>query len=147
MVQPTVQAELGAINHGLWEQVSISKHTSVEHAPLAIIATDQWLLAAALSEVVKEWGYCPVIASHPGLILCYDVPAWELVILDSGLPALTTEVVDQLKDLYPQSKFGVLVGWWDAREEEFRQCADFILNTPLRSYQVEEIASLLQTSD
>lgn len=32
-----------------------------------------------------------------------------------------------------------LMGWWDEREQEYREAADFVLNTPIRGWQVQEM--------
>lgn len=39
-----------------------------------------------------------------------------------------------------------LMGWWDEREREYREAADFVLNAPVRAWQVAEMLEEFRTS-
>lgn len=70
-----------------------------------------------------------------------QLPAGDLVVFDADTPGVDPDALSAFKRRRAGVFAAAVVGWWDAREAELSPVADFLLNAPLREWQVRELVA------
>jgi hypothetical protein len=94
----------------------------------AAILTDSPMLAASLAEALQEYGFAPVAGARG-----------HLVLVDANLPAAGATLFSSVRRSTPDAYLVAVLGWWDEREQDVGRDADFVLNAPLRAWQIKEM--------
>ncbi len=94
----------------------------------AAILTDSPMLAASLAEALQEYGFAPVAGARG-----------HVVLVDANLPAAASALFASVRRSSPDAYLVAVLGWWDERERDLGRDADFVLNAPLRAWQIKEM--------
>lgn len=96
----------------------------------AAILTENQFLAASLAEALLSAGLTVPSVNQP------QTGRDDVLVVDAAWPGLTQP---QLVELRCSAYLVVVTGWWDARDPELRPHVDFVLNAPLREWQLTEL--------
>jgi len=93
-----------------------------------------------LQRSLEALGWEPTIAHQEQIgVANLEAVSYDLVILDVDLGyGSLRNLALRMREAYPGTRLGILLGWWDQREPELRNLCDMVIYKPVHPGQLAE---------
>jgi ActR/RegA family two-component response regulator len=115
------------------------------HGRSVLVVTDMAFQAQELERVLTEFGMSPIVVlTADGHLRAASLDC-DVAVLDMDLGLGTVEpLISQLRTRRPEVLICLMLGWWDAREDDARRYAASVIRKPVDQLQVRATLGIPQ---